>query len=277
MTARPGDVARVAVEAVRAGQDAGPGARQGYTAALRRAREAGYPAGEFAGQESFMLASEILDLARAAGVGRGTRVLDLCCGVAGPGRLVTRTLGCDYLGVDRSPSAVEVARELSAGLPCRFEVGEVPAVPAGTFDVVLLLETILAFPDKDAVFRAVARALARGGRFALTVEEGAPLTAAERAAMPDAGTVHLVRQHDLVAGLARAGLDVAVLEDHSAAHLATVTLLHDSYAADADAISAQVGRRTLDDLLASHALWRDWLAAGRVRKLAVVAARRPTT
>lgn len=256
------------------GPDAGADARHSYTRALQRAREAGYPPGEFAGQESFMLASEILDLARAAGVGPGTRVLDLCCGVAGPGRLVTRTLGCDYVGVDRSPSAVEVARERAAGLPCRFEVGEVPALPAGEFDVVMLLETILAFPDKDAVFRAVAAALAPGGRFALTVEEGAPLTDAERAAMPDAGTVHLVSQADLVAGLARAGLDVTLVEDHSAAHLATVTSLHASYGADADAIAAQVGRRTVDDLLASHALWRDWLASGRLRKLAVVAARR---
>lgn len=262
--------------AVQAGQDAGPGARHGYTAALQRAREAGYPPGEFVGQESFMLASQILDLARRAGVAPGTRVLDLCCGVAGPGRLVTRTLGCDYLGVDRSPSAVEVARGLAGGSACRFEVGEVPAdVPAGPFDVVLLLETILAFADKDAVFGAVWAALVPGGRFALTVEEGGPLSPAEQAAMPDAGTVHLVRQADLVAGLERAGLDVTIVEDHSAAHLATVTSLHDAYAADAAAIAAQVGRRTLDDLLAAHALWRDWLAAGRVRKLAVVAVRRP--
>ena len=256
-----------------AGQDAGPGARHAYDQALQRAREAGYPAGEFAGQESFMLASEILDLARAAGIGPGTRVLDLCCGVAGPGRLVTSTFGCDYLGVDRSPSAVQVARERAAGLPCRFEVGQVPHLPAGEFDVVLLLETILAFPDKDAVFDAVAGALAPGGRFALTVEEGEPLSDVERAAMPDAGTVHLVTQPDVVAALERAGLRVTHLEDHSAAHLATVTSLHDSYAADADAIAAQVGRRTVDDLLASHALWRDWLASGRVRKLAVVAVR----
>ena len=256
-----------------AGPDAGPDARHAYTRALQRAREAGYPPGEFAGQESFMLASEILDLARAAGVGAGTRVLDLCCGVAGPGVLVTRTLGCDYVGVDRSPSAVEVARERAAGLPCRFEVGEVPDLPAGEFDVVMLLETILAFADKDAVHGAVAGALRPGGRFALTVEEGEPLTAAERAAMPDADTVHLVTRADLVAGLERAGFAVTGVEDHSAAHLATVTALHASYAADADAIAAHVGRRTVDDLLASHALWRDWLATGRVRKLAVVATR----
>jgi hypothetical protein len=34
-----------------------------------------------------------------------------------------------------------------------------------------------------------------------------------------------------------------------------------------------VGRRALDDLLAAHRLWIDWLDAGRVRKLALVANR----
>ncbi len=52
--------------------------------ALERARAAAFPAGEYAGQESFMRASEISALARAAGVGPGVRVLDLCCGTAGP-------------------------------------------------------------------------------------------------------------------------------------------------------------------------------------------------
>ena len=52
----------------------------------------------------------------------------------------------------------------------------------------LLLETMLAFEDKDALVRAIAAALRPGGRFAFTLEEGPPLTAAERAAMPDADT-----------------------------------------------------------------------------------------
>jgi len=247
--------------------------RAPFDRALRRARDAAFPAGEFVGQESFMTAGEILALAAQAGVGPGVAVLDVCCGIAGPGRFVTRRLGCDYLGVDASASAVAIARERARDLPCRFEVARVPPLPAGPFDVVQLLETILGFEDKDALVREVARALRPGGRFAFTLEEGRPLSAAERAAMPDADTVWLTPLDELAACLGRAGLGVRWQEDHSRAHLATARALADAFAADAAEITAQIGRRALDDLLAAHRLWIDWLDAGRVRKFAVVAER----
>ena len=53
-------------------------------------------------------------LAVQAGIGPGVAVLDLCCGIAGPGRFVTRELGCDYLGVDASASAVARPSPLAA-------------------------------------------------------------------------------------------------------------------------------------------------------------------
>ena len=49
--------------------------------------------------------------------------------------------------------------------------------------------------------------------------------------------------------------------------------LIDAFAADATAIAAQIGRPALDDLLAAHRLWSEWLATGRVRKFAIVAGR----
>ena len=189
------------------------------------------------------------------------------------GALLTRELGCDYLGVDFSPSAVALARRRAADLPCRFAVAHAPPLPGGSFDVVLLLETMLAFEDKDALVRAIAAALPPGGRFAFTLEEGAPLTAAERAAMPDADTVWLTPLDELAASLERAGLVVTWQEDHSRAHRATAQALAGAFAADAANIAAQIGRRALDDLLAAHRLWVDWLDAGRVRKLALVAER----
>jgi cyclopropane fatty-acyl-phospholipid synthase-like methyltransferase len=67
-----------------------------------------------------MRASEIRMLAQQAGVGRDVSVLDLCCGVAGPGRMVTAESGCRYLGVDQSASALAMAAELGSDLPCRF-------------------------------------------------------------------------------------------------------------------------------------------------------------
>ena len=247
--------------------------RAPFVQALERARVAAYPAGEYAGQESFMTAGEILALANLAGIRPGVAVLDLCCGIAGPGRLVARELGCTYLGVDASASAVEIARERARGLPCRFEVAEVPPLPPGTFDVVLLLETMLAFRDKAGLIGAIARALTPGGRFGFTLEEGLPLADAERARMPDADTVWLTPVEELDGMLERAGLAVRWREDWSAAHRATAESLMKAFAADEAAIAGAIGPRALDELQAAHRLWIDWLGSGRVRKLAVVAER----
>src|SRR3712207_8863727 len=43
-------------------------------------------------------------------------IFDLCCGIAGPGRFVTRELGCRYLGIDYSASAIDIARGRARGL-----------------------------------------------------------------------------------------------------------------------------------------------------------------
>jgi SAM-dependent methyltransferase len=250
--------------------------RAAYDHALHRARASAYPPGEFVGQESFMTAAEIRALAARAGIGPGVTVLDLCCGVAGPGRFVTRELGCAYLGVDAGASAVAIARERADGLPCRFETARVPPLPEGSFDVVLLLETMLAFQDKDALVAEIAAALRPGGRFALTLEEGQPLTTAERAAMPHADTVWLIPVEELARSLERAGLSVTWQADHSGAHLETARALAGAFAADAESIAAEIGRAALDDLLAAHRLWIEWLDRGRVRKLALVAKRADT-
>lgn len=245
--------------------------RAPFVKALERARVSAYARGEFVEQESFMRATEIRALADRAGVGPGVSVLDLCCGVAGPGRLITRELGCTYLGVDSSSSAIQIARERAGELPCRFEVARIPPLPPGPFDVVLLLETMLAFPDKQELLQQISRALTTGGRFAFTVEEGAPLTASERKRMPDADTVWLTPLQDMLSYLERAGLVVRWQEDCSQSHRAMADSLANAFAADAADIAAQIGYRAVDELLAAHRLWSNWLRHGRVRKVAFVA------
>jgi sarcosine/dimethylglycine N-methyltransferase len=241
-----------------------------YDLALRQARLSAYPAGEFVGQESFMRAGEILSLAVKAGVSSGVSVLDLCCGVAGPGRLITSELGCEYVGVDASSSAIDIARERAADLACRFEVAQVPPIPSGPFDVVLLLETVLAFPDKDTLLREVAAALKVGGRFAFTLEEGRPLTRGERQRMPAADTVWLMPLPDLLSSLERVGLRVLWQDECSESHRLIAESLTSAFAARADDIAARLGRRAVDDLLSSHQIWSDWLREGRARKFAFV-------
>jgi SAM-dependent methyltransferase len=245
--------------------------RAPFVRALQHARVSAYDPGEFVEQESFMCASEIRELAERAGVRPGMPVLDLCCGIAGPGRFITRELGCAYLGVDSSSSAVDIARERAGDLPCRFEVARIPPVPPGPFDVALLLETMLAFPDKRELLEEVARALGPGGRFAFTLEEGAPLQAPERERMPDADTVWLTPLPEMLAVLHGVGLRVRWEKDYSQSHLAAADRLLDAFAADASAIAGEIGATALEELVAAHRLWSDWLRAGRVRKIAFVA------
>jgi sarcosine/dimethylglycine N-methyltransferase len=232
-----------------------------------------YAPGEFVEQESFMRAGEIRALAGQAGISPGVCVLDLCCGIAGPGRFITRELGCSYLGVDLSSSAIEIARERGADLPCRFEVSRIPPVPAGPFDVVLLLETMLAFPEKETLLSEISGALRTGGRFAFTMEEGLALTEAEQDQMPDADTVWLTPLEEMLRCLEQVGLVVRWQDDLSQPHRAMADALSTAFAAHAADIAAEVGRRALEELLAAHRLWSDWLREGRVRKLAVVAER----
>lgn len=245
--------------------------RAPFVHALERARLAAYPPGEFVGQESFMRASQIRALADRAGITPRASVLDLCCGIAGPGRFITREHGCAYLGVDYSASAIELARQRAGDLPCRFEVSRVPPIPSGPFDVVLLLETMLAFADKARLVEEVSGALVPRGRFAFTMEEGPPLTRSERASMPDADTVWLTPLPEMLAHLKRVGLVVRWQEDWSRQHGAVAESLLDEFRTDAAGIAAQIGDRALKELLAAHELWSDWLRNGRVRKLALVA------
>ena len=245
--------------------------------ALRRARLSAYAPGEFVGQESFMRASEIRSLAVRSGVAPGVSVLDLCCGVAGPGRFITAELGCTYTGVDSSPGAIDLARERATHLECRFEVSRIPPIPSGPFDVVLLLETMLAFPDKERLLREVSSELAVGGRFGFTMEEGQPLNEAERQRMPDADTVWLMPLPEMLSCLERAGLQVRWQRECTRSHRAVVDALIEAFVAQEPQIAAQLGHRAVEELLAAHQCWSDWLRNGRVRKFAFVVEKTPTS
>jgi len=247
--------------------------RAAVAAAFEAAWGSAYPPGEYVRQESFMTAGEIREVARRARIGPDDSVLDLCCGVAGPGRLIAAETGCRYLGVDRDPTAVALARAATGDLACSFEVAVVPPVPAGPFDVVLLLETMLAFRDKAPLLAGVAAALRPGGRFAFTVEEGRPLTAAERAAMPASDTVWPVPLPVLLALLEWHGFEVESVADATDSHLETAQALVAAFLRHRSSIAAELGTAAVDELVRSHRLWAAWLSRGRIRKLGIVAAR----
>jgi ubiquinone/menaquinone biosynthesis C-methylase UbiE len=218
-----------------------------------------------------MRAGEIRALAHQARIGPGVSVLDLCCGMAGPGRMITAESGCHYLGVDHSASALATAQELAGNLPCRFEQAHLPPLPEGRFEVVLLLETMLAFPDQPALVGEVARVLEPGGRLAFTVEVGRPLTQHERARMPGADRVWLIELAELTGMLRETGLTAIWRQEYSSSHHEIATALLRCYRADSLQIADQIGTRATAELITAHQLWSDWLGSGRVRKFAMVA------
>jgi hypothetical protein len=89
--------------------------------------------------------------------------------------------------------------------------------------------------------------------------------------MPDADTVWLTPLQEMLTCLERVGLGVRWQEDCSRSHRAMVDSLIDAFTAHATEIAAQIGREALDELLAAHRLWSNWLRDGRIRKIAVVA------
>jgi SAM-dependent methyltransferase len=185
--------------------------------------------------------------------------------------MITAESGCRYLGVDQSASALAIARQLAGELPCRFEQAHLPPLPQGRFEVVLLLETMLAFPDKEALAGEVGRTLEPGGRFAFTVEEGPPLTRQEQSLMPAADTVWPVELAELTSVLRHAGLAVTWQQDCSSAHHAAAAALLRCYRAGSAQIAGQIGEQSTAELITAHQLWSDWLGSGRVRKFAMVA------
>ena len=149
------------------------------------------PPGEYVEQESFMRAG------RDSGAGAPGRH---CARGLGAGSVLrsrrARTVHHAGAGLLLSGGRLQLQRDRhrtgarsrpSLSLRGRAD----PADPAGPFDVVLLLETMLAFADKEPLLREISQALTTGGRFAFTLEAGLPLTDAERELMPDADTVWL--------------------------------------------------------------------------------------
>jgi len=112
------------------------------------------------------------ELAGAAGLEPGSRVLDLGCGIGGPARYLAATFGCSVTGVDLSPGFIDAATYLTGrcGLSdrVRFHVGDALqlAFETGAFDRAFLLHVAMNIEERAALYAGIRRVLAPGGRLA---------------------------------------------------------------------------------------------------------------
>jgi ubiquinone/menaquinone biosynthesis C-methylase UbiE len=113
-------------------------------------------------------------LARRAGIVAGSRVLDVCAGLAGPARVLAHGRDCRVVACELNHGRAAGGARLTrlVGLQRRITVvrGDARALPftSGRFDACLSQEGFLHIDDKAAVLSECHRVLAPGGRLAFT-------------------------------------------------------------------------------------------------------------
>ena len=109
----------------------------------------------------------------------GSVLVDLGCGLGGPGLWLARATGTRLVGVDWSAAAVGIARERAdAWLPsgrARFRTGTFDAteLEAASADTVVSVDALALAPDPHAALTEVRRVLRPGGRLLFTAAEPA--------------------------------------------------------------------------------------------------------
>jgi sarcosine/dimethylglycine N-methyltransferase len=113
-------------------------------------------------------------LARRAGIGRDSRVLDVGAGLGGPARFLAWRFGARAVGIELNAGRAAGARRLTAvaGLARSVHVvrGDATELPfrARSFDACLSQEALLHVTRKDRVLGECRRVLRAGGRLAFT-------------------------------------------------------------------------------------------------------------
>jgi len=101
---------------------------------------------------------------------RGSRVLDVGCGIGGSARILARDYGFDVLGISISPGQIQRAQDLTpSDLSCRFAVMDALdlQLPSESFDAVWSVEAGPHMPDKQLYADELLRVLKPHGLLAV--------------------------------------------------------------------------------------------------------------
>jgi O-methyltransferase StaMB len=117
----------------------------------------------------------------------GSHVLDVGCGIGGPGVRIARLTGARVTGISVSQEQIRLANSLaeSAGVAERVLFQRANAMelpfPAQSFDAAIALESFFHMPDRKQVLAQIRRSLRPGGRLVLTDSfERAPISIAKQ-------------------------------------------------------------------------------------------------
>ena len=204
-------------------------------------------------------------LARAARIGVGSKVVDLCAGLGGPARYLAHRYGADVTGIELTPARVAGAAELSrrVGLDGQVRIleGNVMDLPLpdASFDAVVSQEALLHVPDIARAFAEAHRVLRPGGRIAFTnwVVHRPPSDAQRRLLWDGMAAATLVSTERHAALLRGAGFEIEAVEDETEAWgviLAERLRMYQKLRAEAEAAGTPSGH---DDFYKSYVLFVD--------------------
>ena len=210
-------------------------------------------------------------LARRAGVGSASRVLDLCAGLGGPARFVASRRGSAVVALELHPARAAGAARLNRLVRqtrvsvVRADAMKLPFTDAA-FDACLSQEALLHIADKRAVLGECHRVLVPGGRLAFSDWIAFPsLADRERARLWEwmaATTLQTLDGYRALLG--RAGFSAIDAEDLSGEWRAIVRKRLELHRALRQEREARLGRQQYVDYDELHTYFVGLIEAGKL-------------